>query len=100
MSGEPWDAARWTKETRALRTALLTLGIKMPECLPGEPGDCTLPIAVHYGGYLAALKARCQVLIEANMPGDEVEHYAVQDYEHWVQEYRNELAGGPGGGQR
>ncbi|MEU0770549.1 hypothetical protein [Streptomyces albogriseolus] len=62
-----WDNDDWHRETTAVRDALAALGVIVPTCLPGEPGDCGAPAWTHYAGYLALLKARTQTLILANL---------------------------------
>ena len=65
MSDE-WGPEEWTFEARAVRRALAAVGEVVPECLPDEPNSCGETAEHHHGTWLAMLKARAQLMIEAN----------------------------------
>ena len=66
-----WSFEQWLAETRAVRDALAVLGITVPYCLPGEPGDCGAPLSNHYASYLGLLRGRVEVFWESNLDGQE-----------------------------
>ncbi|MET9915421.1 hypothetical protein ABZZ74_54125 [Streptomyces sp. NPDC006476] len=55
-------------EARGVRDALVAVGeIPLPECLPGEPEDCGTSARDHRGVWLAMLKARAQLMNDADV---------------------------------
>ncbi|MET7816070.1 hypothetical protein ABZT26_35185 [Streptomyces sp. NPDC005395] len=78
-----WDTTDWLRETKAVRDSLRALGVVVPECLPGEAGDCGEAVWQHYASYCAILKARVELMLYANIghqpgpPGTSITNLAV-----------------------
>lgn len=89
-----WTPEECVFEARAVRDTLAVLGVMVPHCLPGEPEDCGTPAWAHYGTYLAMLKAKAQLMIEANLsapgPGQD-KHFGEHVYNEVLDGYRREL---------
>lgn len=90
-----WDAEQWTKEAKAVREALATIGVIVPHCLPGEPEDCGEAPWAHYASYAALLKANAQLMIEVNLAkgpdNSVVQHFGELVYEDEVNRLRRDF---------
>jgi hypothetical protein len=88
MSETEWGPEEWAMEARAVRRALAAVGEIVPECLPGEPGDCGITAQNHHGVWSAMLKARAQLMIEANHEKPEATHYGEAVYQRSLEDGR------------
>jgi hypothetical protein len=91
-----WTAEQWTAEVKAVRAAMRSLGVIVPACLPGEPGDCGTPLVDHYVTYLALLKARVVVMAQSNLT-DAEESAFTEQAKTFLDQYENEGFGEAGG---
>ncbi|MGA5135154.1 hypothetical protein ACPCTO_35790 [Streptomyces olivoreticuli] len=78
---DEWGPEEWAIEARAVRRALAGVGELLPECLPGEKSDCGTSARDHHGMWLAMLKARAQMMIEANHEEAQAKHFGETVYQ-------------------
>ncbi|WP_411093591.1 hypothetical protein [Streptomyces sp. 049-1] len=81
MEPDEWGPEEWAMEARAVRRALAAVGEIVPECLPGESRYCGTSAQEHHGTWLAMLKARAQIMIEANHEEDMAAHFGESMYQ-------------------
>jgi hypothetical protein len=88
VSQDEWGPEEWALEARAVRRALAAVGEIVPECLPGESRDCGTSAQDHHGAWLAMLKARAQLMIEANHEEPQAKHFGEAVYHSALQDGR------------
>ena len=94
-----WTAEQWTAEVKAVRAAMRSLGVVVPACLPGEPGDCGTPLVEHYVTYLAMLNARLVVMSHVNLTAAEEESFLGQT-KAFIERYEDEVDEPAAGGEQ
>lgn len=88
MEHDEWGPEEWATEARAVRRALAAVGEIVPECLPGEPRDCGISARDHHGTWSAMLKARAQLMIEANHEESSASHFGEAIYQRSLEDGR------------